>query len=205
MSEPDHGAESRHDTLRDLANRHIWQIQPIRDLLVIVAVLLLLWLGAKLSVVTVPLLLAMLIAYLVEPLVQRATKLSWVSRQGAAAGIIILVALAVVLPATIGGAFAARQGITAVSRLTENIIVLDDVVSNDATEEELDRLPDGFWQGLAVQLVEIRDAAERAKSERERSNSAGEIPPPAAPPSETESDPVALHRFRDLIGAELQR
>ncbi|XOV74593.1 MAG: AI-2E family transporter [Phycisphaerales bacterium] len=191
MSEPDYGSESRQDTLRDLANRHIWQIQPIRDLLVIVAVLLLLWLGAKLSVVTVPLLLAMLIAYLVEPLVQRATKLSWVSRQGAAAGIIILVALAVVLPATIGGAFAARQGITAVSRLTENIIVLDDVVSNDATEEELDRLPDGFWQGLAVQLVEIREAAERTKAERERSNSAGELPPPAAPPSSSEPDPEA--------------
>jgi len=191
MSEPDYGSESRQDTLRDLANRHIWQIQPIRDLLVIVAVLLLLWLGAKLSVVTVPLLLAMLIAYLVEPLVQRATKLSWVSRQGAAAGIIILVALAVVLPATIGGAFAARQGITAVSRLTENIIVLDDVVSNDATEEELDRLPDGFWQGLAVQLVEIREAAERTKAERERSNSAGELPPPAAPPSNSEPDPEA--------------
>lgn len=160
--------DSRRDSLRDLANRHIWQIQPVRDLLVIIAVLLLLWLGAKLSVVTVPLLLAMLIAYLVEPLVQRATKVSWISRQGAAAAIIVVVVLVVIVPAVIGGVFAARQGITTVSRLTENIIVLDDVVSDGAAEEDLERLPGQFWQGLATQLVQIRESADRVRERRDR-------------------------------------
>lgn len=160
--------DSRRDSLRDLANRHIWQIQPVRDLLVLFAVFLFFWLGAKLSVVTVPLLLAMLIAYLVEPLVQRVTKVSWISRQGAAAGIIVLVVVVVIVPAIVGGAFAARQGISTVSRLTENIIVLDDVVSKGATEEELDRLPGQFWQGLATQLVEIRESAERVRQRREQ-------------------------------------
>jgi predicted PurR-regulated permease PerM len=154
--------------MQDLARRHIWQIQPVRDLLVIFAVFLVFWLGAKLSVVTVPLLLAMLIAYLVEPLVQKATKVSWISRQGAAAAIIVLVVLTVLVPATIGGAFAVRQGISTASRFTENIIILDNVVSEGATEQALDRLPGRFWQGLATQLVEIRESAERVRERREQ-------------------------------------
>ncbi len=81
MSEPDHGSESRQDTLRDLANRHIWQIQPIRDLLVIVAVLLLLWLGAALRRHR-----AAASGDADRPTsssrLSSATKLSWVSRQG---------------------------------------------------------------------------------------------------------------------------
>jgi len=167
MSDSPH-SDSRRDSLRDLANRHIWQIQPVRDLLVIFAVFLFFWLGAKLSIVTVPLLLAMLIAYLVEPLVQRVTKVSWISRQGAAAAIIVLVFAVVIVPAVIGGAFAARQGITTVSRLSENIMVLDDVVSKGASEEDLERLPGRFWQGLATNLVQIRETAERVRERREQ-------------------------------------
>lgn len=171
MSDTEPSAEQRRDTLRDLASRHLWQIQPFRDLLVIAAVLLVFWLGAKLSIVTVPLLLAMLIAYLVEPLVQRVTRVSWISRQGAAAAIIVVVVLAVIVPAVIGGAFAVRQGFGVASRLAENIVVLDDVVSGGATDEDLDRLPGQFWQGLATNLVRIRDTAERVRERREQGQS----------------------------------
>ncbi|MFG0293491.1 MAG: AI-2E family transporter [Phycisphaerales bacterium JB050] len=198
MSEPPK-TEPRRDTLRDLASRHIWEIQPVRDLLVILAVFLFFWLGAKLSVVTVPLLLAMLIAYLVEPIVQKVTKASWVSRQGAAAGIIVAVVVVVIMPAAIGGAFAARQGVATVSRLTENIVILDDVVSKGAEKEELDRLPGQFWQGLATRLVQIRDTAQTVRERRERGvdplpdsepqdREGGATGVPADPDGDTEAD-----------------
>ena len=46
---------------------HLWQIQPVRNALVIAVVLAVLWMGYKLSLVTVPLLIAMALAYLLNP------------------------------------------------------------------------------------------------------------------------------------------
>ena len=154
--------------LSDLATRHLWHIQPVRDLLVIAAIVLVLWLGAKLSLVTVPLLLAILIAYLVEPIVQRVTRLSWVSRQAAAVGIIICAVLLVFVPLTFGAIFAIGQGVSAVSQLSQNVLTLDDVLKGGLDEEELDRLPGRFWQGLAVQLDEVRAAPKKAREQREK-------------------------------------
>jgi predicted PurR-regulated permease PerM len=50
---------------------HIWQIQAVRDVLVIAAAVALIWLGYAMRVVTVPLLIALLLAYLFEPIVSR--------------------------------------------------------------------------------------------------------------------------------------
>ena len=58
---------------RDWRSLHLWQIQWVRDLLVIGAVLGLIHLGYRLSVVNVPMLVALLLAYLFEPLVTRLT------------------------------------------------------------------------------------------------------------------------------------
>jgi predicted PurR-regulated permease PerM len=51
---------------RDL---HLWQIQPVRDVLLGLAIVGLFLLGDATSVVTVPLLLAILFAYLFEPVI----------------------------------------------------------------------------------------------------------------------------------------
>ena len=48
---------------------HLWQIQAVRDVLFIAAVVALFWLGYALRAVTVPLLVALLLAYLFEPVV----------------------------------------------------------------------------------------------------------------------------------------
>lgn len=48
---------------------HIWQIQACRDVLFVAAVVGVFWLGYVLSAVTVPLLVALLLAYLFEPLI----------------------------------------------------------------------------------------------------------------------------------------
>ncbi|MEO2144578.1 MAG: hypothetical protein ABGY32_01650, partial [bacterium] len=52
------------------ARMHLWQIQWVRDLLIGSAFLGLLMLGHRLSLVTVPLLLALGLAYLLEPLMR---------------------------------------------------------------------------------------------------------------------------------------
>lgn len=49
---------------------HMWQFQAVRDVLFVAAVIGLMWLGYALRSVTIPLLVALLLAYLFEPLIQ---------------------------------------------------------------------------------------------------------------------------------------
>ena len=74
-SRPDPDAEPPHE---DLARMHFWRIQSVRDILVIVLALTVVWLGYRMSAITVPLLVALGLAYLFEPVIsvlQR--KLKW--------------------------------------------------------------------------------------------------------------------------------
>ncbi len=87
--------------------KHLWEIQAIRDLLLIAGGLSLLWLGYALSSITIPLLVALLLAYLVEPLVEGLGQRG-VSRSRAAAwfvglfGVLVVGLLALVLPLIVG-------------------------------------------------------------------------------------------------------
>ncbi|CAG0998765.1 hypothetical protein PHYC_02734 [Phycisphaerales bacterium] len=103
---------------------HLWQIQPVRDGLVIAAVLGILWLGYKLSLVTIPLLLALTLAYLFEPLVRVLTRKRRMSRGFVAAGIIAISALVIVVPVTVGLGFAVVQGGKLAQRLAGSVDVL---------------------------------------------------------------------------------
>lgn len=59
----------------------LWQIQAVRDVLLVVAVVAVVSLGATLSVVTVPLLVGLGLAYLVEPLIGYVSqRFSWATR-----------------------------------------------------------------------------------------------------------------------------
>ena len=57
-------------TEQAIIDRHLWEIQPVRDVLIILAIVGLIYLGYALSLVTVPILLAILLAYLFEPVVR---------------------------------------------------------------------------------------------------------------------------------------
>ena len=59
---------------RDWHAVHLWQIQSIRDGLLILLIVGLIYLGDVLSIITVPLLVALMLAYLVEPVV------AWLAR-----------------------------------------------------------------------------------------------------------------------------
>ncbi len=66
-----HPPRPPHDERSTIASLHIWQFQAVRDVLFILAVIALVWLGYAMRAVTVPLLIALLLAYLIEPVVSR--------------------------------------------------------------------------------------------------------------------------------------
>lgn len=86
----------------------IWQIQAVRDVLLVAVVAALVWLGYALRAVTVPLLVALLLAYLFEPLVARLSKYRKLSRPIVVGGLLgsvgvaVLAVLAVVIPVVVG-------------------------------------------------------------------------------------------------------
>lgn len=100
---------------------HLWQIQPVRDVILVAGIVALAWLGYALSAVTVPLLLGLLIAYLFEPLVAWLSRFRWCPRPVAALGIVvvvygaILVGLVIAVPLIVGQAVSlverARSGV----------------------------------------------------------------------------------------------
>lgn len=102
---------SDRDAERDDAPIHrlrLWQIQAVRDLLMLAAIIGVVWLGYAMRAVTVPLLVALLLAYLFEPLVARMTSKGRMTRPGAV-GILLLtvgssvvVLLAILVPLLVG-------------------------------------------------------------------------------------------------------
>lgn len=100
---------------------HLWQMQPVRDVLLGLGILGLFWLGQKISVVTVPLLLAVLLAYLFEPLIDWGTRRLKVSRPFAVGGIIALGALFIVIPAVVASSVGVAQLALFGSRTVDNI------------------------------------------------------------------------------------
>lgn len=101
----------RRRVARRWIDRHLWQIQPVRDILVLLAIIFVFWLGYEISIVTVPLLLAIALAYVFEPVVKWMTKVGWVSREGAVSAIIALTIFLVIVPVVLGLTFAALQGV----------------------------------------------------------------------------------------------
>lgn len=81
------------------ADLHLWQVQAVRDLLLVAAVVGVFWAGYVLRAVTVPLLVALLLAYLAEPIIQRLCRGRNVSRVGAVSIVLVsgVGAVAVVL------------------------------------------------------------------------------------------------------------
>ena len=72
---------------------HLWQIQAVRDVLVIAGVVLVLFIGYWLRSVTIPLLLALTLAYLFEPMIERVSRSRKITRPGAVGGLIGLLAV----------------------------------------------------------------------------------------------------------------
>ncbi len=118
---------------------HLWQMQPVRDVLLGLGVVGLFWLGQKISIVTVPLLLAILLAYLFEPVIAWLTKKTSLSRPAAVSSVIVAVVLVVVVPATLGLTYGVIQTVGLAGRITTNTQILLDAFEKEtrATNTEL--------------------------------------------------------------------
>jgi len=130
---------------------HLWQIQVLRDIAVIAAVFALLQVGYVLRLVTVPILLALLLAYLFEPLVRWMTRQSrWISREGAASAIIAGVILIVMVPVAFGLIYGAVQSVGFVREVAGNAVNVMTYVDaptkgpdgTPITEETVNALPE---------------------------------------------------------------
>jgi predicted PurR-regulated permease PerM len=91
------------------AGLHLWQMQPVRDVLLGLGIFGLIIVGQKTSVVTVPLLLAILLAYLFEPVIVWLMGRLGTSRRVSVIAIMVAIITLVILPITAGGAYAAGQ------------------------------------------------------------------------------------------------
>jgi len=115
----------------------------------------LLLLGEKLSLVTVPLLLAIALAYMMEPLVVRMTRISWVSRRFASGSIAVATVFFVVVPLVLGVAFATLQGIDFAGTVARNTTAVVASVEVSESVEKRDRLGQGAWLEIRDFLVEL--------------------------------------------------
>tara|TARA_R110002096_G_scaffold173781_5_gene348483 strand:+ start:128868 stop:130148 length:1281 start_codon:yes stop_codon:yes gene_type:complete len=100
---------------------HLWQMQPVRDILLGLGIFALILMGQKASVVTVPLLLAVLFAYLFEPVIVWSMKKLNIARRTSVTGIIAGVVLLVIIPSTIGASYGIAQTITFAQHIIRNI------------------------------------------------------------------------------------
>jgi predicted PurR-regulated permease PerM len=167
---------------RSLQQLHLFQIQPVRDLLVILLVLGVLYLGYILRPLTVPLLLALMLAYLFEPVVRRMTATERIGRPLAAVCIIFTMILVVTLPVGFGVAFATIQGVHTGRQFTTNLAVLRRSVENHDDEELAARVA-AQGRGWAW----VRDFVVKAKEEAAVTDPESPTAPETDPPLDNEA------------------
>lgn len=177
------------------ADRRLWQIQPIRDCLLVAGVIALLMLGAKMSVVTVPLGLAMILAYLFEPVIRRMSRLQWLSREGAVIGVIAGVVFVIVVPMTLSLIFAIGQGLDYSERIGSSVSRLNSAI-NASTPEQLqsleESLPSDAWRWVSESVREYRSAQAPAIDEA------------AAAPPESNADGALLSSIVSSVATYLE-
>ncbi len=149
----------------DWSKKHLWQIQCVRDLLLLFAVLGLLLLGERLSLVTVPALLALLFAYLFEPLIVWLCRISKVTRRFASGGIVVATVMLIVIPILIGMGFGILQGATFAKGLAKRTgAVIASVESPNDAGLEAD-VGGGAWLAIRDYFVELQPPSTSAAKE----------------------------------------
>ncbi|MCP3914293.1 MAG: AI-2E family transporter [bacterium] len=155
--------DSKSEAKPHWSDRHLWQIQPVRDVLGFVLLVSLLLLGERLSLVTVPLLLSLLFAYLFEPLVRRMVRIPRVGRVMAVSGIVAVGAIGVVVPVCVALGFGLLQGIDFAGDVAQRAGTVIESVARPDDQELRAALGDGVWRDAREFIVELRDPAARGE------------------------------------------
>ncbi len=194
----------------DIRYIHLWQIQPVRDALVIAAVIGLVYLGYVLSIVTVPILLALLLAYLFEPLV------ALVTRRGAGGDAAgggggdhrVLMVVVVIVPVCIGATFAVYQGVRFVTSTANNIDLVMVSISKPEDQEAKSRVHPGAWTKIRDYIVEQEDlrkklvppvAAAPTEPPAPGTTEPQQVPLPEGAPSDIGQGPSELYKLVQLL------
>ncbi|MFO0829700.1 MAG: AI-2E family transporter [Phycisphaerales bacterium] len=119
-----------------VAHLHLWEIQGVRDAFVILAVCAVVYAGYWMRSVTVPLLIALALAYLFEPLVQRLCRFRGVTRSGAVLILLLTVGVGFTFLLTFTVPIAIGQTVRLVQRVrTVDFSALAERVAEYAPEQ----------------------------------------------------------------------
>lgn len=143
MSEPTTNPDQ--SSKSNWAKLHLWQMQPVRDVLVVLGILLLILIGQKISVVTVPLILAIMLAYLFEPVIVWMMRQFSLSRRSCVIAIIAALVLLIILPAIAATGYGVAQLAMFGSKAAHNI---------ESIQEAYTQFPDAEQQSDAHAYLE---------------------------------------------------
>jgi predicted PurR-regulated permease PerM len=190
---------------RPLSELHLWEIRGVRDILIVLVCAFLFWLGYAMRDVTIPLLVALMLAYLFEPAISLIARTRWVPFGRIGAVSLLLTTITFIL--LIAAAFL-------VPRVVSQAVDLVGDVQSGLVRERLTRfvkeyVPDEYQADALVLVTElpvgVGDGAERidlvkaegsqldlAKAERAQLDlvnavSAQVTPVPTVPPDTTKS------------------
>ncbi len=151
---PKQSAGNSDDSLKYL---HLWQFQAVRDAMLVASVAGLVWLGYALRAVTVPLLVALLLAYLFEPLVARLSRHRKLTRPMVVAGLLTTVG-------ALGIGVVAVFVPVAVTQTAEFVRNYQDGRFRETAVTLSGYLPD-TWREQAEGLIDFLPEAEQAPDE----------------------------------------
>ncbi len=184
----------------DIRTLHLWQIQPVRDVLVIAAIIGIIYLGDLLRTVTIPMLLALTLAYLFEPVVRKLARAKLTPTRSIprplASGIVaVVILLTIAGPIIIGGAFATVQGISYVGRFLEQSSKLQALAQNPADTAMLEALPEGGWRRLGelIRNIELGQDAKPLAPDTKAEPKPDTKPEPAKEPAKETPAPPSIH------------
>lgn len=185
-------------------DRHLWQVQPVRDVLVVVGIFGLFWLGQKVSIVTVPLLLAMLFAYLLEPVVRLLMTRTRLERRGSVMTILGAMVLFIVLPAMLAATFGVIQSVGLAGRLANSVtVVYDSVEPNRAAGEARHTFELMTTNALlakeAEARAEIEPEEESGEPDEETVPPDGEVAPTNEESAPTNDEAVPTNEAGELL------
>ncbi len=188
---------------RDWHGVHLWQIQSVRDGVLILLVLGMIYLGKVLSIITVPLMVALLLAYLVEPVVAwLARVVPRIGRKGAV--LLMMGALGLIGVGILLGTvpLLVKQGVSLVRNT-------DRYVANLKAFATSSDLPEWLREHLGTVAAYLPEGKPGPITDDHSAPAPTPTPPNATPAPEALNQlapaPVALdeQRVRDLIRAEL--
>lgn len=182
-------ARAKEAARSEFASVHLWHIQAVRDIAVVAMAVGVFYLGYLMRVVTVPLLLGLLLAYLTEPVVRRIARRT--GRSIAVGVVIVAFYVLVGVPLVLGTGLALLQGARLAQEVQKDLPAL-----REKADELLERLDHFSQLGLRAHLSPVtRDENGNVVEPPRTTTEPGGAPPApsqaAAPPSPPSAQPAS--------------